>query len=56
MIVFVQIIELCYVEFHKELSLNINTTDYLYFHNKPYPDDCKLKIDGLEVIKVQANS
>ena len=36
---------------HK-LSLNINKTNYICFRNKPYRDDCKLKIDGLEVGKV----
>ena len=36
-----------------KLSLNINKTNYSCFHNKPYLDDCKLKIDGLEVSRVQ---
>jgi len=103
MMIFVQIIELCYVKFHKvifllyinnlvnikkkiilfsddtnvfyvgrsitginnelkqtsqwfkviKLSLNINKTSYMCFHNEPYLDDSKLKIDGLEVSRVQ---
>ena len=36
-----------------KLSLNTNKTNYMCFHNKPYQDDCKLKIDGLEVSRVQ---
>jgi len=36
-----------------KLSLNINKTNYMYFHNKPYLDDYKLKIDRLEVSRVQ---
>jgi len=36
-----------------KLSLNINKTNYMCFHSKPYQDDCKLKMDGLEVSRVQ---
>ena len=36
-----------------KLSLNINKPNYNCFHNKPYLGDCKLKIDGLEVRRVQ---
>ena len=37
----------------KKLSLNINKINYVCFHNKPYLDVCKLKIDRLEVSSVQ---
>ena len=36
-----------------KLSLNINKTNYTCFHNKPHRDYCKLKMDGLEVSRVQ---
>jgi len=36
-----------------KLSLNINKTNYMCFHNESYQDYCKLKIDGLEVSRVQ---
>jgi hypothetical protein len=36
-----------------KLSLNVNKTNYMCFHNKPYLDDCNLKIDSLKVNRVQ---
>ena len=36
-----------------KLSLNTNKANYMCFHNKPYLVDCKVKIDGLEVSRVQ---
>ena len=36
-----------------KLSLNINKANYMCFHNKPYLNDCKLKIDRLKVSTVQ---
>jgi len=36
-----------------KLSLNINKTNYMCFHNKPYQGDCKLKIGGLKVSRVR---
>ena len=35
------------------LSLNINKTNYMCFLIKPYQGDCKLKIDRLEVSRVE---
>jgi len=36
-----------------KLSLNVNKTNHMCFHNKLYQDHCKLKIDGLEVSRLQ---
>jgi len=38
---------------NNELNNELKQVSEWFNHNKPYLDDCKLKIDGLEVSRVQ---